>query len=85
MPNFVRIILDGTEMSVPAGISVAAAVFRCRQRTGMHPDGSPMSPYCFSGSCFGCLMEINGEPNIRSCRVTVQNGMIVKTYSVTPQ
>ena len=77
----VHITLDGKPLVVPAGISVAAAVLghAHAEHTCKHPvDGSARAPYCLMGVCFECLMEINGEPNVQSCLVTVQEGMTVR-------
>ncbi|WP_419525505.1 2Fe-2S iron-sulfur cluster-binding protein [Bilophila wadsworthia] len=30
------------------------------------------------GVCFECLMEIDGEPDVQSCLVTVREGMVVR-------
>ena len=35
-------------------------------------------PYCLMGVCFECLMEIDGEPDVQSCLVTVREGMVVR-------
>ncbi len=77
----VTITVDNENMQVPAGVSVAAAVLG-----HAHPgetytnqvDGSPRAPYCLMGVCFECMMEINGEPNIQSCLIPVEEGMVVK-------
>ncbi len=77
----VTIMIDDKKLSIPAGVSVAAAVLG-HDRTGKtytHPiDGSPRAPYCLMGVCFECMMEINGEPNVQSCLVQVEEGMVVK-------
>jgi len=77
----VSIVFDGKKIEVPAGISVAAAVLGHAhpRETYTNPvDGSPRVPYCLMGTCFECMMEINGEENVQSCMVTVQEGMVVK-------
>ncbi len=82
MNNTVKIIVDGTEQSVPAGISVAAAVLGHNHNSNdsfFHNsmDGSPRSPYCLMGVCFECMLEINGEENVQSCLVEVKENMII--------
>jgi hypothetical protein len=77
----VTLIFDGKEITVPAGISVAAAVLGHTHpdETYTNPvDGSPRAPYCLMGVCFECMLEVNGEPNVQSCLVAVQEGMVVK-------
>lgn len=76
----VTITVDGNKLEVPAGVSVAAAVLGHAHpgETYTHPvDESPRAPYCLMGVCFECMMEINGEENVQSCLVTVQEGMVV--------
>lgn len=70
---------DGQRVSVPAGISLAAALLvsgvrNCR-RTPV--SNSPRAPYCLMGVCFECLVEVDGVPNCQACMITVQSGMRV--------
>lgn len=84
----VTIIFDDLPVTVPAGISVAAAVLGHHHpgETYTHPvDGSPRAPYCLMGVCFECMMEINGEPNVQSCLITVQDGLVVKRQVETAE
>lgn len=76
----VCITVDGEPLEVPAGISVAAAVLghAHHYQTYKHAvDGSVRGPFCLMGVCFECFMEIDGEPDVQSCLVTVQEGMTV--------
>lgn len=76
----VTIIFEGQEKTVPAGISVAAAVLGHVNagHTSRHAvDGSPRAPYCLMGVCYECLMEIDGRRDVQSCIVTVKDGMVV--------
>ena len=36
------------------------------------------APFCMMGTCFDCLMEINGVPNQQACQILVITGMVVK-------
>jgi predicted molibdopterin-dependent oxidoreductase YjgC len=77
----VRINFDNKQFEVPAGISVAAAVLGHAHpgQTYRHSvDDSARAPYCLMGVCFECLMEINGERDVQSCLVTVEEGMTVR-------
>ncbi len=80
MSDTVKIILDGVETEVAAGISVAAAVLGHQHDKAFHHntmDASPRSPYCLMGVCFECMLEIDNVPNVQSCLVTVKDQMIV--------
>jgi len=35
----------------------------------------PRGLYCGMGSCYGCLVTVNGQPNIRACVTPVESGM----------
>ena len=66
--------------SVPADISVAAALLMFRKSTRFTSiGGRPRGPFCMMGICFDCLVRINGVPNQRACMVTVDSGMCVET------
>jgi predicted molibdopterin-dependent oxidoreductase YjgC len=79
-PNSVTIIFEGKALTVPAGISVAAALLV----GGVHEFRSsvvgqvPRAPYCMMGVCFECLVEIDGVPGRQSCLVLVSDGMVVR-------
>jgi sarcosine oxidase subunit alpha len=42
----------------------------------------PRGPYCLRGACEGCLVRVNGLPNLPACRVLVQGGEEVETQNV---
>ena len=73
----VTVSIDGREVSVAAGVSVAAAVLEhCAGPTRTTPvSGGPRAPYCMMGACFECLMQIDGVPNRQACMVAVADGM----------
>ena len=90
MSDMVKIYVDEKIIEVPAGISVAAAILghnhSHHDKQAFHHnsmDGSPRAAYCLMGVCFECMMEINGESNVQSCLVTVQDGMKVKRQLYT--
>lgn len=76
----VTIEFDGEAVSVPAAVSVAAAMlYLDAAPTRQTPvSGSPRAPFCMMGVCFDCLMEVDGNPNQRACQVEVAAGMRVK-------
>lgn len=39
-------------------------------------------PYCLRGACEGCLVRVNGQPNLAACRIPVQGGEEVQTQNV---
>lgn len=73
----VTVHVDGRTVTVPAGLTAAAAMLmHATGATRTTPvSGSPRAPYCMMGVCFECLMEIDGEPNQQGCLVVVAEGM----------
>ena len=76
----VEVILNGKQLIVPQGISVAAmALTQGLRATRTTPvSGSPRAPFCMMGVCYDCLMIINGKANQRACVTLVENGMQVE-------
>jgi sarcosine oxidase subunit alpha len=72
-----RITLDGQFVEAEAGESVAEALLRARITTFSRSIKyhRPRGPFCFSGSCGQCLMQIDGAPSQLACRTRVSEGM----------
>ena len=79
-PEKVTITFEKRPMTVPAGISVAAALLvgGVREFRSSVVSHSPRAPYCMMGVCFECLVEIDGVPGRQSCMVPVRDGMQVR-------
>lgn len=75
----VEIEFDGQRLSVPAGISLAAALLLCGARSSRTTpvSASPRAPYCLMGVCFECLVEVDGVPNCQACLISVRADMRV--------
>lgn len=80
----VRIQVDGDEMDVSAKDSVAVALVRSgRWLLGRSVKyHRPRGPVCFRERCEGCLMRVDGVPNVMTCRKPVRAGMKVETQNV---
>lgn len=79
-PAAMSIRVDGRLLTVPAGISVAAALLEAavvafRRSSG----GEPRGPVCGMGTCFECRVTIDGIPHRRSCLTVVAEGMAIET------
>jgi predicted molibdopterin-dependent oxidoreductase YjgC len=76
----VTITFEGQAVTVPAGISVAAALLvgGVQDFRSSVVSQAPRAPYCMMGVCFECLVEIDGVPARQSCMVTAQDGMQVR-------
>ena len=75
----VSITLDGRQLTVPSGVSVAAALLSVGEIVSrLSPSsGKKCSPHCLMGVCFECLMEINGVQR-QACMIEVQEGLVIK-------
>ena len=76
----VTLKVEDQPVTVPAGDSVAAAVYAAGFN---HFRESPISnrpraPYCMMGVCFECLVEIDGSPNHQACMTMVRDGMSIR-------
>lgn len=75
--------VDGSPMRARQGESIAAAMLAggrlvCRSTP---VSGAPRAPYCLMGTCFECLVTIDGRPNVQACQETVRAGAVVETQS----
>jgi len=82
----VTITFEGKAMTVPAGISVAAALLvgGVRDFRSSAVGQAPRAPYCMMGVCFECLVEIDGVPARQSCVVPARDGMQVRRQIGAP-
>jgi len=44
----------------------------------------PRGPFCGVGNCTGCLVRVNGLPNVRACQRPAQDGDRVRTENAWP-
>ena len=76
----VALTVDGKPVAAAVGDSVAAAMLLADhlgfRQTAI--DGSDRGPHCMIGTCFDCLVEIDGVPNRQACLTPVRDGMAVR-------
>jgi predicted molibdopterin-dependent oxidoreductase YjgC len=74
-----RILLDGQELTVHEGQTVAAVLLAAGRRAFRRTarGNQPRGFFCGMGICFDCLMQIDGRPNVRACQTLVHDGMCV--------
>lgn len=76
----VRVVIDGREVDVAVGTSVAAAILNAGiQRFRRSVKGEPRGPICAMGICFECRVTIDGVPHQRACMELCRDGMEVAT------
>lgn len=69
--------LQGKSITAREGDTLAialmnAGVFAFRQTP---VSGQPRAPLCLMGTCFDCLIEVDGQQNVQACMVEVREGM----------
>ena len=79
--NMVEVTVNGNKLMAAKGRPIAAAlfeagidVFRITEKMK-----SPRSLFCGIGQCNDCVMEVNGVPNVRTCVVVIEEGMVINT------
>ena len=79
--ELVSFTFDGTPMSAEpgqtAGAALLAAGVRSWRRT--RSGGRPRGLFCGIGTCFDCLVDVNGDRAVRACVVQVRDGDEVRT------
>jgi D-hydroxyproline dehydrogenase subunit gamma len=75
----IRITVNGQQVEVPVGSSVAAAVARVAAPSRRSVRGEPRAPLCGMGVCFECRVQVDGVAHVRSCMTPVSEGMQVRT------
>jgi predicted molibdopterin-dependent oxidoreductase YjgC len=73
----VTITVEDRPVVVPESDSVAAAMLAAGIVTARITPVSNVhrGPYCMMGTCFECLVEIDGVPNQQACQTQVREGM----------
>jgi predicted molibdopterin-dependent oxidoreductase YjgC len=77
----VAIVIDGEPYVARAGDSVAAALLAAGHAAFRTTPvrGVPRGPFCMMGTCFDCLVTIDGRPAQQSCAISVAPGMRIET------
>jgi predicted molibdopterin-dependent oxidoreductase YjgC len=74
---------DGRPLSAPAGSTVASALLAngvlSWRRT--RAAGQARGLLCGIGTCFDCLVDVDGERAIRACTAVLRQGAVVSTSS----
>jgi predicted molibdopterin-dependent oxidoreductase YjgC len=75
------IAFDGRQVPAAPGQTVAAALWAAGVRSWRttRDGGAPRGLFCGIGTCFDCLITVDGTPNQRACLVPARPGMTVAT------
>jgi hypothetical protein len=77
-----RITVDGEPVTGIAGQTVAGILLasgRLSWRTTR--SGAPRGVFCGIGSCFDCVLTVNGVPDVRACRRRAVDGDEIRTQT----
>ena len=82
----VEIALDGGSVRGFTGESLAAALHAGGRRAlgrslKYH---RPRAPFCFDGHCGGCLVRVDGVPNLRACQLPCTSGSDLHSQNAYP-
>jgi predicted molibdopterin-dependent oxidoreductase YjgC len=79
MDDRLTIEIDGREVAVAEGTTVAAALLMHGVFDfGPSPGGRRRAPLCGMGSCFECVVTIDGNEHLRACQKLCEAGMKVR-------
>lgn len=80
MPELLHLRIDGKDVQVPRGSTVAAAILSSGA-SGFRRSvsGEARGPVCGMGICFECRVTINGVAHCRSCQIVCEDAMDVRT------
>lgn len=68
--------VDGLRGQSLAGVILASGTLGFR-RTSVHD--RPRGVFCGIGVCYDCLVEVNGQRDVRSCQRRAADGDVVRT------
>jgi predicted molibdopterin-dependent oxidoreductase YjgC len=75
-----RVLVDGREVHVPAGATVAAALARAGLLAWRRSvRGAPRGPLCGMGICYECRVTIDDRAHALACQTPCEEGMRVST------
>ena len=79
-PEQVHFFVDGEQCLAYAGDSIAVALYRSGKRAWRRSRaGDARGLLCGMGTCYDCLLTVEGVPDLRACQVLVREGMEVRT------
>ena len=78
---------DGQAVPFEQGMTLASALIlngiKSVRRT--RRENRDRGPFCMMGSCYDCLVSVNGEPNIQACQVEAKPGLVVESTPSEPR
>lgn len=80
----VRLVVDGRPVDAEEGEPIASALLAANgwlfsRSVKYH---RPRGPACFARECDGCLMRVDGVPDVMTCATAARDGMRIETQNV---
>lgn len=77
---------DGDPIPARPGDPIAVTLYRAgiKTQTRSIKYHRARGPQCFTGDCPGCMVRVDGIPNVRGCRTTSEEGMRVESQIGRP-
>jgi sarcosine oxidase subunit alpha len=77
---------EGEEITARPGEPIAAALWRAGHvtQTRSLKYHRPRGPMCMTGDCPGCLVRVDGVPNVRGCTTPAEDGLEVESQTGWP-
>jgi len=70
---------EGNRIPVYNGDTIATALLRAGENHFRDADKlDPRAPFCMMGTCFECLVEIDGKSNQQACQTLAKDGMTIR-------
>jgi predicted molibdopterin-dependent oxidoreductase YjgC len=82
----VQFTFDGQTVTAQSGDTVAAALTAAGidiLRSSV-VSGAPRGVFCMMGTCFDCLVEVDGVANRQACQIPVTEGLTVCSQQGAP-
>ena len=79
MPEGIRVKLNGEDVRVPTGTTVAVAIMSAGLRCRTSVTGMPRAAVCGMGICYECRATVDGVAHRRTCQTLCEPGMEIRT------
>lgn len=80
----VHLTYSGEAVEAYEGETVAAALMAANvDRFSVTRDGQPRLPLCNMGTCFDCVVTVNGQPFVRACATEVCDDMRIDPHEAS--
>ena len=74
----------GKSVTAYRGETVAAALMSAGvEEFAVTANGEPRQPFCNMGTCFDCVVTVNGQRLVRSCLTDAEAGMCVEKHEAS--